>query len=733
MKTFAYAALVVGAGATSLKSCSDLGWHSFATTGKLICAASYCDGKFFDESQGFRQQAYTSDRMTLADNKDYCSRIGARMCTFDEVKADASVSPACHHNNKEVWTSDTCNDGVTIAKYSIFQAARSIKEECVSSAAPRWGQCCADRTGTERANQQAMGETPAPTPLPNSQHTKESCFSLGWTRTLSWDDKPKSVCGASFCGGVLTDSIQSRDERKQDAMAHENAEKLCAATGSRLCTADEVVGDMPHGNNCWTGRTRVWSATPCDGGFEAVWTTRLTPTEHWTKQCTAHTAKLNVRCCATTISKNQVVKGGDLNTMTQAGAKTSKVCPLGKFFAADNELIPCVHCPAGKYGVNSGEGGSCEGCGFGFYMPFFGKDNCLACANGLYANAERTACGEAMVDITDAMTCTQAGKYKNADTRSCTNCPSGTYGVKGAYSLDATCKKCASETFAASEGATSCATCAAGRYGTKKRMTCSDIKVGDCPAGSFHSERDPDPAECAPCAAGTFGVKNAKGIGECRKCAEGYTSATSGALECTKCPANTYSNLQRNACTSSRPACAPGTFDKGGYCHGCPVGKFGSFKILSNGDAIELSKTETACYKCAPGSFSNKAGKLECTPCGTGMYSSEDATACTKRRECKNGPVTVKDGWRGPGYGPNYCNFCKCSDTALLCSKQACRGYGQKKQCSHVTCELTHAQRWDGSTHKVVAVKHKLAERNGHNLFCGYSLFADKCQCLCSV
>ena len=73
MKSFAYAALVVGAGATSLKSCSDLGWHSFATTGKLICAASYCDGKFFDESQGFRQQAYTSDRMTLADNKDYCS------------------------------------------------------------------------------------------------------------------------------------------------------------------------------------------------------------------------------------------------------------------------------------------------------------------------------------------------------------------------------------------------------------------------------------------------------------------------------------------------------------------------------------------------------------------------------------------------------------------------------------------------------------------------------------
>ena len=45
MKT-GIAFLVVGAGATSLKSCSDLGWHSFATTGKLICAASYCDGKF---------------------------------------------------------------------------------------------------------------------------------------------------------------------------------------------------------------------------------------------------------------------------------------------------------------------------------------------------------------------------------------------------------------------------------------------------------------------------------------------------------------------------------------------------------------------------------------------------------------------------------------------------------------------------------------------------------------
>ena len=453
----------------------------------------------------------------------------------------------------------------------------------------------------------------------------------------------------------------------------------------------------------------------------------------WTRQCTAPTAKLNVRCCASTISKDQVVKNGDLSTMSAAGATSSTDCPTGKFFAPDNNLIPCMHCPAGKYGVGSASGGACTQCGFGFYMPYFGKTECLACAAGLYANAERTTCGEAMVDMTDAMTCPEAGKYKNTETRTCTACPRGTFGAKGPYSLDSTCTKCAADTFAASEGVTSCTACAAGKYGTTKRMTCSDIKVGDCPAGSFHSERDPDPAECAPCAAGTFGVKNAKGIGECRKCAEGFISAQGGALECTKCPSGTYSNLQNTACSSTRPACAPGTYDKGGYCHGCPVGKFGSFKITTNGDAVEISKTETACYKCAPGSFSNKAGRRECTPCGPGLFSSEDATSCSKRRECRNGPVTVKDGWRGPGYGPNYCNFCKCADTALLCSKKACRGFGTKKECSHVTCQLKSAQRWDGSSHKVVAVQHKHMERNGHNLACGYSIFEDKCQCLCSV
>jgi hypothetical protein len=397
-----------------------------------------------------------------------------------------------------------------------------------------------------------------------------------------------------------------------------------------------------------------------------------------------------------------------------------------------------VHCPHGKFGYQASHGGgACQECGFGFYQTYFGKSDCDACPAGLYANAEHTECGEAMTEFSDAITCPEAGKFKDQDALSCTLCPAGKFGEAIDYSLDATCQDCEYGQYSDAPGALACTACPDGQFSSSQGMTCSTVQVGNCEAGRFHQENDPDPAECAACPAGKFGYKTVDDIGVCETCPEGTVTTSESLTVCTACPTGEYSTLTGDECTSTQPACPPGKFNNDGYCHGCPVGKFGSFKLLDaegghgSEDAILMSTTETDCYTCAPGSFTNTIGNTECQSCGANMYSSFDSTGCTARRGCANGPATVVDGWKGPGYGPNYCNMCYCSDTVLSCSQQACAGYGAKEPCSHVSCTFELHNTFDGFVHHVIKSHHALGEQNGKNIRCGYSIFEDKCECMC--
>ena len=40
--------------------------------------------------------------------------------------------------------------------------------------------------------------------------------------------------------------------------------------------------------------------------------------------------------------------------------------------------------------------------------------------------------------------------------------------------------------------------------------------------------------------------------------------------------------------------------------------------------------------------------------------------------ECRRGSSVVAAGWKGKGYGEDWCNFCHCLDGILQCTKRAC-------------------------------------------------------------
>ena len=145
-----------------------------------------------------------------------------------------------------------------------------------------------------------------------------------------------------------------------------------------------------------------------------------------------------------------------------------------------------------------------------------------------------------------------------------------------------------------------------------------------------------------------------------------------------------------------------------------------------------------SCSSVGAGTFQNRAGQTQCETCGVGFYSSDDATACTQRRGCKNGGMSVPDGWRGPGWGNDYCNSCKCSDSKLMCTTRKCynRASMLQRECSHTTCQKKSVRIFtgprSGQMHDVIKTLHHHEEEHGDSISCQFSQWLNRCECLCT-
>ena len=188
----------------------------------------------------------------------------------------------------------------------------------------------------------------------------------------------------------------------------------------------------------------------------------------------------------------------------------------------------------------------------------------------------------------------------------CASCPSGTYGsVRGLLKAE-DCNACSAGKFgAATVGATTagaCRPCAPGKYADQKGQTSCKLCAGGSASGV-------GAVRCGSCFAGK--KLSSTSIG----------GSSSGAGECTDCPAGRYSLPESSICLP----CDPGKSSDPGdpICTACEPGTYGN----ATGDG---------CLDCRPGRFS-AAQSAVCTPCAAGQYlGSAKGTACdgASKAEC---------------------------------------------------------------------------------------------------
>ena len=127
-----------------------------------------------------------------------------------------------------------------------------------------------------------------------------------------------------------------------------------------------------------------------------------------------------------------------------------------------------------------------------------------------------------------------------------------------------------------------------------------------------HGETLPGTCQCAP------GHMLQPDLSTCAACAGGKYSNATDSRVCTDCPADTYSNDARTACS------------------GCPansVSAVGTATVLAcqciAGYFFFLAPEGRQCLPCAAGSYKNAAGNVNCTNCSTGSFAAADgSTGC---------------------------------------------------------------------------------------------------------
>jgi hypothetical protein len=126
-----------------------------------------------------------------------------------------------------------------------------------------------------------------------------------------------------------------------------------------------------------------------------------------------------------------------------------------------------------------------------------------------------------------------------------------------------------------------------------------------------------------------------------------------------------------------------------------------------------------------------------------GQQTTQHVTA--KGASCTVGAKTVKDGWTMEGTDSNYCNYCKCNNGSISCTKRTCgMPFGGNiptgwSKCKAVKCHFDPQER-KFPAFETVQVTHRekhlaqgvfSAEQGDHS--CAYNKSSKKCTCYCKV
>ena len=288
------------------------------------------------------------------------------------------------------------------------------------------------------------------------------------------------------------------------------------------------------------------------------------------------------------------------------------------------------------------ESGSCKPCPPGTYQPFESSipypNRCEKCPAGTF-NPHFGAVAVAL-----CRPCYPGTATNTPGSTSCTPCPSGTVGKRGAKQCLAcgpgsqysdfnykkqdnpsVCERCRKNYFSTGVANLECKQCPIG-FTTPDEGAVSSDACMLCPAGK---DTRPGGKGCEKCSSGKF--KPTSAPGSCLSCPPGFISKLGRNLKCRSCKVGYFNHIinclpcDEGFTTAKRGAtrcrkldypCEPGTFENSrGDCERCEFG-------------YRVNKITRVCEKCPENMISPGGTRTECTPCPKGQIDDGERIAC---------------------------------------------------------------------------------------------------------
>jgi hypothetical protein len=381
------------------------------------------------------------------------------------------------------------------------------------------------------------------------------------------------------------------------------------------------------------------------------------------------------------------------------GKDTCLPCPAGTIqpsTAADaciSDAPPAPKCGAGQYTprVHLADF-HCTMCPWGHIQPrgdSEGITKCHACPAGRYANADRTACGDAIgcpvgqyISNTLDINFPAGSAMATNEYDACTKCPAGKHGqLLNGKTL---CLKCPAGRFQKLPGFTDCFACSAGRFQPEAGSAACNKATLKCAAGMFgHTAMNGD-SLCFFCPAGKY--QPAPASRTCLLCGAAQYQPAAGAITgCRTCAMASHKvNEEGTSCnwrkghapTPSPLNCGAGRYiatgswlGTGTYCLDCPAGKH------------QATANAHACIACAPGSYADRAGSGQCSACPHGRFNPDfGKVGCViEGSQCPSGK-----------FGHIHCRYCpvgkfqdrKGQTTCKVCAAGQYQGLENQSMCT---------------------------------------------------
>eukprot|EP00039_Didymoeca_costata_P009674 m.128692 g.128692 ORF g.128692 m.128692 type:complete len:2513 (+) comp14564_c0_seq1:55-7593(+) len=252
---------------SSVLTCEILTW-GFQADNNIVCGASIVQGKCHKNTSKFIEAA------------SLCLSEGARLCSLEELRANAVASTGCGIDKSLVWSRTPCgNSSRSFHRASGSRIGGEIDCAPVDGEELASVRCCAD-SGLDPT-------TPAPQTIPPTIVPQiisvESCTELDWKRKA--DNK---ICGFSKINGSC--------HKTENFLA---ALEICETAGSRLCTAEELRNNYAASTGCGLDKMLVWTSTKCND-TEGMYLTVSGSKSYALEECPLSpvTSKAAVRCCA---------------------------------------------------------------------------------------------------------------------------------------------------------------------------------------------------------------------------------------------------------------------------------------------------------------------------------------------------------------------------------------------------------------------------------------------------